>query len=118
MKPIRITSAKSLHDFVVAMEFSDGSKKEIDLEPYLNGPIFDPIRNDPEFFRSFSVGKESPTISWKNGADIDPYTLYYDLMPGWTTEDDEIVAMLERRRAKDHENAGKPVVRRSDITIR
>ena len=29
--------------------FTDGSARDIDLEPFLHGPLFDPIRQDPEF---------------------------------------------------------------------
>jgi hypothetical protein len=61
--------------------FEDDTQGEVDLEPYLHGPIFEPIRNDPDVFRSMKV--EDGTISWDNGADIDPDVLYYGLTPAW-----------------------------------
>jgi len=82
-KLVRVTSVEVLYDFRVRLEFSDGSKKEIDLEPYLHGPIFMPIRNDPIMFRSVKVDKRSGTIVWDNGADIDPDVLYHGLKPAW-----------------------------------
>jgi hypothetical protein len=51
------------------------------LEPYLVGPIFEPIKNDPAVFRSMKV--RGNTIAWDNGADIDPDVLYYGLVPAW-----------------------------------
>ncbi|MBK9215535.1 MAG: DUF2442 domain-containing protein [Chloracidobacterium sp.] len=99
MKPIRVIAATAIEDFVVGFEFSDGTKKDIDLEPYLRGPIFEPLRNDRSAFLEFSVG-DSPTISWKNGADIDPYVLYHGLIPQWTEEDDVVVSTLETLRAE------------------
>jgi len=65
----------------VRLEFEDGTQKEIDLEPYLRGPIFETIRKDPVVFASMKV--EGGTIAWKNGADIDPDVLYYGLTPAW-----------------------------------
>jgi hypothetical protein len=78
---VRVRVVKPLEEFRVRLEFEDGAKKEIDLEPYLHGPIFEPIRNDPAVFRSVKV--EGGTIAWDNGADIDPDVLYYDLKPAW-----------------------------------
>ena len=113
MKPIRVTAATATHDYVVAFEFSDGSRRDIDLEPYLQGPIFEPLRNDRTVFLGFSVG-ESATISWENGADIDPYTLYYGLMPEWTEQDDELVSTLEKLRA-ERNRAAQPVIPAPDM---
>jgi hypothetical protein len=70
-----------LDEFKVRIEFEDGTIKEIDLEPYFHGPIFEPIRKDLKLFRSVRV--EGGTIAWDNGADIDPDVLYYDLKPAW-----------------------------------
>lgn len=98
MKTIKITSVKPLYDFVVELEFSDGLKKEIDLDVYLHGEIFEPLRNDPQLFRSVRIAEGERTISWPNGADIDPYTLYYGLVPEWDEEDDALAAALEHKR--------------------
>ncbi len=43
--------------------------------------IFEALRNDPSLFRSMRV--EEGTITWPNGADIDPDVLYYGLTPSW-----------------------------------
>jgi hypothetical protein len=72
---------KPLEEFRVHLEFEDGTQREVNLEPYLRGPIFEPIRNDPAVFRLVKI--EGGTIAWANGADIDPDVLYYNLKPAW-----------------------------------
>jgi len=78
---VRVRAAKALKGFHVRVEFEDGTERELDLQPYLHGPVFEPIRNEPAVFRSLRV--EGGAITWANGADIDPDVLYYDLKPAW-----------------------------------
>jgi len=77
----RIRSVLPLEGFNVKLTFTDGSEREVDLAPYLNGPIFEPLKNDPEVFRSVRVDDELGTIVWPNGADICPDVLYESLAP-------------------------------------
>lgn len=86
---VRIKSVEVLKDFWVRLEFTDGTERDIDLEPYLHGPIFEPIRNDPNVFRSVKVDKRMGTIVWDNGADIDPDVLYHGLKPAWMEKEQE-----------------------------
>ena len=65
----------------VRLGFADGTQKEVDLEPYLRGPLFAAMRADPAAFRAVRVVGSS--IGWENGADIDPDVLYYGLTPSW-----------------------------------
>lgn len=99
MKIVKVISVELREDYVVALEFSDGVKKEIDLEPYLEGEVFEPVK-DPKYFRSVRVAEGERTISWPNGADIDPYTLYHGLLPVWGEEDDELAEILSSRRER------------------
>lgn len=78
---VRVTKATPLEAFDMLLEFEDGSQKQIDLEPFLQGPIFEPVRQDPGLFRQVTI--QGGTINWPNGADIDPDVLYYDLKPAW-----------------------------------
>lgn len=81
---VRVRAVVPLEEFRVRLEFEDGTQREIDLEPYLHGPIFEPIRRNSVVFRSVKV--EGGTIAWDNGADIDPDVLYYGLTPAWMEE--------------------------------
>jgi hypothetical protein len=87
MKLVRVKEVEPLHDFVVRVAFTDGSTKDIDIEKYLHGPVFDEIRGNPAIFRTVKV-TEGRTIGWGDEVDIDPDTLYYDLVPAWAEEPD------------------------------
>ncbi len=78
---IGVTSVKVLGDYRVALTFTDGTAGELDLEPYLWGPVFEPLRANKDLFRSVSVDPEAQTIIWPNDADIAPETLYEDRHP-------------------------------------
>jgi hypothetical protein len=73
-----VKRARVVKEYVVEFTFVDGLRREIDLEPFLHGGIFEPLRS-PEVFRRFKV--KYGTIVWPNGADIAPETLYFDLGP-------------------------------------
>lgn len=83
-KRVRVHEAVALDNFHMFIDFEDGTQKEIDLAPFLHGPIFEPILNNPEMFKDVKI--EGGTIAWANGADIDPDVLYYDLKPAWMEE--------------------------------
>ena len=65
------------------LEFSTGEEKVVDLEPLLRGPIFEPIRQSPGMFRAVTGDPELGTITWPNGADMDPDVLYGSHRPAW-----------------------------------
>jgi Protein of unknown function (DUF2442) len=77
----RIRSVEPLQGFVVRLGFDDGTVREIDLEAELWGPVFEPLRDDPQLFRQVRVDEELGTIVWPNGADLDPDVLYGDASP-------------------------------------
>ena len=68
-----VRKAKYLRNYLIEVKFNDGTKKVIDFEPWLTGPIFRPFRIKT-YFKKFFV--DGPTIAWPNGADIAPETLY------------------------------------------
>lgn len=90
MKLVRIKSVKPLENFTVRLEFTDGTNREIDLEPFLRGKAFESLRNNPKDFRAVKVDERMGTIVWDNGADIDPDVLYHNLKPAWATEEREL----------------------------
>ena len=86
MRLVRLQSVEPLHDFVVSVKFTDGPRREINLEPYLRGKVFENIRQNPSAFQAMKIDERMGTIVWENGADIDPDVLYHNLKPAWTEE--------------------------------
>lgn len=70
-----VTSVKYLGGFVLELEFDDGSIKKVDLKNYLDGEIFEPLK-DQNYFKTVTVNSELDTIVWENGADFSPEFLY------------------------------------------
>ena len=87
---VRVRAALPLQDFKVLLTFDNGVQREVDLEPYLRGPIFEAMRSDPDRFRSMTIA--GGTLTWDNGADIDPDVLYYHLKPAWLEEAETVRA--------------------------
>ena len=87
---VRVRAVEPLQGFKVMVAFDNGTRREIDLEIYLHGPIFEPVRSNPAQFRAMKI--EGGTIAWDNGADIDPDVLYYDLKPAWMKESAAVLA--------------------------
>ena len=79
--PVRIKSATPLVGFRVNLAFTDASERIMDLEPYLEGPIFAPMRKDPAEFRRVRVDPDFGGLEWPNGADICPDVLYHGRTP-------------------------------------
>ena len=66
---LHVEEAKYLGDHRVWLRFNDGSSGEINLSDELDGPIFEPLKNE-DYFRQFIVRYN--TLSWQNGADFAP----------------------------------------------
>ncbi len=84
---IRVQSVQPLTALMVRVRFTDGTTREIDLTPYMQGPVFEPIRRQPELFRAVRV--EYGALTWPNGADIDPDVLYHGGTPAWARQPDQ-----------------------------
>jgi hypothetical protein len=59
--------------FRIHLTFNDLSERTVDFRPWLEGPVFEALK-DPAYFREFFV--DGGTVGWPNGADIAPETLY------------------------------------------
>lgn len=78
-----ITGVEPKERFTLLLEFNTGERKLVDIEQYLRGPVFQPVREDPGYFNQVEVDDELGTIVWPNGADIDPDVLYGSHVPAW-----------------------------------
>ncbi len=59
---------RALAGYRLEIEFSDGSRGEVDVEPFLFGPLHEPLR-DPTFFEQVFIDSFGAVV-WPNGADI------------------------------------------------
>jgi len=59
--------------FQIRLTFNDNSERTVDFRHWLDGPIFEPLK-DLKYFQRFFL--EGGTVAWPNGADIAPETLY------------------------------------------
>jgi hypothetical protein len=57
----------------IRLTFSDNLQKTVDFAQWLDGPVFEPLK-DPAYFSTFFL--DGGTVAWPNGADIAPETLY------------------------------------------
>ena len=69
-----VIEVKPLAGHRVSLRFREGTEKEMDLAPFLVGPVFDAIRADADSFAAMKI--EDGALTWENGADIDPLVLY------------------------------------------
>lgn len=70
-----IAEVRYVRDYILWVRFQDGTSGEVDIEPSLKGPVFEPLRV-VEYFKLVEVDPEIGTIVWPNGADVAPETVY------------------------------------------
>ena len=59
--------------YAIRLKFNDGVDETVDFEQWLEGFMFEPLRDVGYFQRFFLDGG---TVAWPNGADIAPETLH------------------------------------------
>ncbi len=72
---LHVTSVRYLGGHRLAVTFTDGSERELDLHDELTGEVFEPLRDEAAFAQVF-VDEETRTVAWPNGADLAPEFLY------------------------------------------
>ncbi len=70
----RLTKVEARSGHRLRLEFSDGTRGDIDLSGRLFGPVFEPLR-DEAVFAQVSID-EFGAPCWPNGADLAPDALY------------------------------------------
>ncbi len=68
-----VIRAQYVGGFRIHLTFNDDLRGTVDLQHWLEGPVFEPLK-DPQYFQRFFV--DGGTVVWPNGADIAPETLY------------------------------------------
>ena len=69
----KVISVKPLNNYMLQIEFDNKEIRLFDVKPYLNFGIFTQLKNK-KYFREVKTCLNS--ISWKNGQDFSPETLY------------------------------------------
>ena len=70
-----VIEARYVHNYTLWLRFEDGTEGEVDLSGDLEGPVFEPLR-DQAYFSRFHVNADTGTIEWPNRADFAPEFLY------------------------------------------
>ena len=69
-----VIDAEYRGNYVINVRFNDGTIKDIDFSNWLTGGIFEELKDIKKFKKFFIEGM---TITWPNGADVAPETLYF-----------------------------------------
>jgi hypothetical protein len=70
-----VRDVKYISEYKLVLTFEDGVAKLVDMKPYLEGEIFQPLK-DISYFKTVQVNPDIDTIVWENGADLSPDFLY------------------------------------------
>ena len=71
-----VIEARPLEGHCVYLRFEDGVEGVVDLGQQLRFEgVFEPLK-DRDYFLQVRVDPEAGTITWPNGADLDPDVLY------------------------------------------
>jgi len=62
-------------EYKLLLTFENGVVKLVDMKPYLDGEIFEPLK-DIDYFKTVRVNPNIDTIVWENDADVSPDFLY------------------------------------------
>jgi hypothetical protein len=75
-----ITGVRYVSGFELHLQFEDGGWRVVDLEPHLDGEVFEPLR-DRSRFGTARLNPDIDTVVWDNGADMSPDFLYEISVP-------------------------------------
>ncbi|MFH0771293.1 MAG: DUF2442 domain-containing protein [Candidatus Omnitrophota bacterium] len=70
-----VTDVSYLNGYKLRLKFETNEYKVVDLQSYLEGKIFEPLKNIA-YFKSAILNKDIDTVVWPNNADFSPDFLY------------------------------------------
>ncbi|MDD5773839.1 MAG: DUF2442 domain-containing protein [bacterium] len=70
-----ITDVKYVDGHKLKVKFENNEYKIVDLKSYLDGKIFEPLK-DISYFKNVTLNKDIDTVVWPNNADFSPDFLY------------------------------------------
>ena len=73
---IHIIQVQVVGRYSLDLTFDDGTRKRVNLRRELYGPVFEPLREAAYFARAY-LDADSRTVTWPNGADFAPDSLYH-----------------------------------------
>ena len=74
----RVIQAACREDHHILLVFANGETKLFDIRPYLDYPVFQPLRDLPYFLRGRAG---HGTVVWPHDEDFCPDTLYLESQP-------------------------------------
>lgn len=74
----RVTTAQCHEDHSITMVFSNGECRRFDVRPYLEYPVFEPLKSVPYFMQGRAA---HGTVVWPNEEDFSPDTLFLESVP-------------------------------------
>ncbi len=99
----RATSVTIIRPYIIDVTFTDGHRRQVDIEPLLWGDVFAPLR-DPDLFQQASVDPVGGSVYWPTGADLAPEFLFFgdegpppDYLRGTASTQDEAAAVTKAR---------------------
>ncbi len=71
-----VVAAEAIGGYLLLLRFEDGVEGVVDMATHLSfRGVFAPLR-DPSYFARVRVDAELGSVTWPNGADLDPDVLY------------------------------------------
>lgn len=71
----KITSIQYKKDYIFHIKYNDNNEGDINFKPFIWGEAFIDLKN-LDYFKKAYIDKTTGTVSWPEGPDIAPETLY------------------------------------------
>lgn len=89
-----VVTASYQGEYRIEVTFDDGECGVVDFSPYLEREGVFQRFHDMDYFRQFRVNPELGTLTWPDGVDVAPETLYAQAtatpLPAWMMPEDTL----------------------------